>query len=68
MSGIVTLNNNVRIKRDGNELNGENAIINLNTGVSKLLTSSSANSHYNMNGKKQVTKKRVRGFLVPKRK
>jgi lipopolysaccharide export system protein LptA len=68
VSGIITLNSNVRIKRDGNELNGENAIINLNTGISKLLTSSGANSNSKIKNKQRRSKKRVRGLLLPKRK
>jgi lipopolysaccharide export system protein LptA len=59
-SGIVTLNGNVRMTRDGNQLNGDSAVVNLNTGISKLLTAPGAQS--------PTKKKRVRGYLVPKRK
>ena len=58
-SGIVTLSGNVRISRGKNQLNGDNAIINLNTGVSKLLASN--------NAKAPQKKKRIRGYLMPKR-
>ena len=58
-SGIVTLSGNVRISRGKNQLNGDNAIINLNTGVSKLLASN--------NAKSPQKKKRIRGYLMPKR-
>ena len=71
-TGIVTLNGNVRITRDGNQLNGDNAIINLNTGISKLLTDPGAQSprmeQDNLNNRQPRKKKRVRGLLVPKRK
>ncbi len=71
-AGIVTLNGNVRITRDGNQLNGDNAIINLNTGISKLLTDPGAKSpkpgQNDLNLREPRRKKRVRGLLVPKRK
>lgn len=66
-SGIVTLNGNVRITRDGNQLNGDSAVINLNTGISKLLTDRPVRSSQQSNTQPQK-KKRVRGYLVPKRK
>ena len=61
-SGIATLNGNIRITRDGNQLNGDSAIINLTTGVSKLLTGSATVDKKNQKRKK---KKRVRGYLRP---
>ncbi len=62
-SGIATLDGNIRINRDGSQLNGESAIINLNTGVSKLLTSSGAQSPAQLGDKKPKKRKRVRGYL-----
>jgi lipopolysaccharide export system protein LptA len=67
-SGIATLDGNIRITRDGNQLNGDSAIINLKTGVSKLLTSSNAQSPSSRKDSGQRKKKRVRGYLRPKRK
>ncbi len=71
ISGIVTLNGNVRITRDGNQLNGDSAVINLNTGISKLLTDAAIQSggqkeNKSSNGQPRK-KKRVRGYLVPKK-
>ncbi len=56
-SGIATLTGNVRITRGENQLTGDQAKINLNTGVSRLLTKPG--------GTKK--KKRVRGILAPHR-
>ncbi len=71
-TGIVTLNGNVRITRDGNQLNGDNAIINLNTGISKLLTDPGTQSprpeQNDLNLRQPRKKRRVRGLLVPNRK
>lgn len=71
-SGIVTLNGDVRITRDGNQLNGDYAVINLNTGISKLLTDPGLQSpkgkKNDLNLRQKRKKKRVRGYLVPKRK
>jgi lipopolysaccharide export system protein LptA len=64
ISGIVTLNGDVRISRDGNQLNGDHATINLNTGISKLLSAPVTASPKSSSRKK----KRVRGYLVPKTK
>ena len=63
ISGIATLTGNVRITRGLNQLAGDRAEINVNTGVSKLLTDpgpSLANG-----GKKR--KRRVRGLILPRR-
>ena len=57
-SGIITLSGDVRISKGKNQLNGDNAIINLNTGISKLLV--------NNNSKSPQKKKRIRGYLMPK--
>ena len=38
-TGIATLTGNVRLTKCDNQLNGEKAEINLNTGISKLLAS-----------------------------
>ena len=35
-SGIATLTGSVKITRGQNQLNGESAVVNLNTGVSRL--------------------------------
>ena len=56
-SGIATLTGNVRIMRGKNLLAGERAEINLNTGISRLLTAPGAQSSSN----------RVRGLLLPRR-
>jgi len=64
-SGIATLNGNVRITRNGNQLNGDSAIINLTTGVSKLLTDPVGQSSTNIKNRKLQKKKRVRGYLRP---
>lgn len=37
LKGTATLNGNVRITRGKNQLNGERAVVNLNTGISRLL-------------------------------
>ena len=55
-SGIATLTGNVRITRGQNQLTGDQAEINLNAGVSRLLTKP---------GRKK--KKRVSGILSPHR-
>ena len=65
-SGIATLDGNVRITRDGNQLNGNNAVINLTTGVSKLLTAPFAKPPLSNRSRKTKTRKRVRGYLRPK--
>ena len=49
-SGIAYLNGSVKITRGQNQLNGENAEVNLNTGVSRLYGSGQQN---------------VKGYLVP---
>jgi lipopolysaccharide export system protein LptA len=64
-SSIATLDGNVRITRDGNQLNGDSAIINLTTGVSKLLTNPVAQSATDKKNQKLQKKKRVRGYLRP---
>jgi lipopolysaccharide export system protein LptA len=64
-SSIATLDGNVRITRDGNQLNGDSAIINLTTGVSKLLTDPVAQSATDKKNQKLQKKKRVRGYLRP---
>ncbi len=66
-SGIATLDGNIRISRDGNQLNGDSAIINLKTGVSKLLTNAGAKSLPNNKNRNQRKRKRVRGYLLPKK-
>ena len=66
-SGIATLDGNVRLNRDGNQLNGQSAIINLNTGISKLLTSSYLQSPSQSGNQKPKKRKRVRGYLRPRK-
>jgi len=66
ISGIVNLYGNVRITRENNQLNGDHAIINLKTGISKLLTDPGAQSADDVLNNKPRQKKRVRGYLVPK--
>jgi len=58
-SGIATLTGNVRINRCDNQFAGDRAEINLNTGVSKLLTGPGGQSAG------QPGSPRVRGLLVP---
>ena len=58
-SGIATLKKNVSIIREDSILNGDKAEINLNTGVSKLLTVRDVGS--------RGRKKRVRGLIYPQR-
>ena len=65
-SGIATLDGNIRITRDGNQLNGDNAVINLTTGISKLLTNPVAQSPSSSKNQKMRKRKRVRGYLRPK--
>ena len=59
-SGVATLSGNVTITRGDNVLNGERAVINLNTGISKLLTVNNLKSS-------PQKKKRIRGLIYPKR-
>ena len=59
-SGIATLSKNVFITRGDNILSGDKAEINLNTGISKLLT-------VNRLGSSRRNKK-VRGLIFPQRK
>lgn len=56
-TGIATLTGNVRIVRGDNLLAGERAEINLNTGISRLLTAPGAQSGSG----------RVQGLLLPQR-
>jgi lipopolysaccharide export system protein LptA len=56
-TSIAMMSGNVRITRGQNQLNGDFAEVNLNTGISKLLTSADSS------GEKQ----RVRGLFVPQR-
>jgi lipopolysaccharide export system protein LptA len=64
-SSIATLDGNVRITRTGSQLSGDSAIINLNTGVSRLLTNPVSQSSTGKKNQKFQKKKRVRGFLRP---
>ena len=57
-SGTAKLTSNVTITRGKSILNGDQAVINLNTGISKLLTLDKLRS-----GKR--TGKRVRGLIFP---
>jgi lipopolysaccharide export system protein LptA len=54
-TGIATLTGDVRISRGQNQLNGEFAEVNMNTGVSKVRAAPAANA----------ARDRVRGLLVP---
>jgi lipopolysaccharide export system protein LptA len=66
VSGIAVLVGNVRITRGQNQLAGDRAEINVNTGISKLLTDPgpSSGSDGATPGKR---KKRVRGLIRPRR-
>ena len=55
MEGLATLSGNVKITRGENQLNGAVAEVNLNTGISRLLSNRGA-----QNGS------RVRGLFTPK--
>ena len=59
-SGIATLSKNVFITRGDNILSGDKAEINLNTGISKLLTVNRLGS--------SPRNKKVRGLIFPQRK
>ena len=59
-SGIATLTGNITITREDSVLTGDQAEVNLNTGVSKLLTTDTVQS-----GAKK--KKRIRGFIYPQK-
>ncbi|MEE2761755.1 MAG: LptA/OstA family protein [Pseudomonadota bacterium] len=63
ISGIATLIGNVRITRGQNQLAGDKAEINVNTGISKLLTDHGPSSE--VSGTKR--KRRVRGLILPSR-
>ena len=65
-SSIATLDGNVRITRGSNQLNGDSAVINLTTGVSKLLTNPVAQSPTGIGNRKIQKRARVRGYLRPK--
>ena len=60
-SGTVKLTKNVTITRGDSILNGDQAIINLNTGISKLLTVDKLRS-------RKRKRKRVRGLIFPHKK
>jgi lipopolysaccharide export system protein LptA len=55
-TSIAMMSGNVRITRGQNQLNGDFAEVNLNTGISRLLTSSDSGGD-----------KRVRGLFVPQK-
>lgn len=55
-TGIATLIGSVKITRGENQLNGDRAVVDLNTGVSRLTA-----------GGNGGTKSRVRGLLVPEK-
>ena len=57
-TGIATLTGSVKITRDDNQLNGEIAEINMNTGVSRILAGA----------KKDGESKPVRALIIPTRK
>ena len=59
-SGIATLVGNIAITRSDSILTGDHAEVNLNTGVSKLLTANPVDSE----AKK---KRRIRGLIYPKK-
>ncbi len=56
-NGVATLVGDVRITRGQNQLNGEVAEVNLNTGVSRMLSA----------GRGEQAKSRVRGLFVPEK-
>ena len=60
-SGTATLTSNVTITRGDSVLNGDRAVINLRTGISKLLTVNKLKSQTRR-------KKRVRGLIFPQKK
>ena len=56
-TGIAMMSDNVRITRGDNQLNGDFAEVNLNTGISRLLTRSEGNATA-----------QVRGLFIPQKK
>ncbi|NQV57535.1 MAG: hypothetical protein HQ503_16860 [Rhodospirillales bacterium] len=65
-SGMATLVGNVRITRGGSQLAGDKAEINVNTGISKLLTDNGPSSGSG-GPQSEKPKKRVRGLILPQR-
>lgn len=63
--GIATLTGGVKITRGENQLNGEYAEVNLNTGVSRLLAAPQGRNP--AQGQTRAQGERVRGLLVPDR-
>jgi len=59
-SGIATLTGNITITREDSILTGDQAEVNLNTGISKLLTVDTVQSE-------PKKKKRIRGFIYPQK-
>lgn len=59
-TGIVTLTGSVKLTRNENQLNGGYAVVNLNTGISKLFA--------NVPGQAGGGQNRVQGLFVPERK
>jgi len=59
-SGIVTITGAVTLTRQDNKLNGEYAVVNLNTGVSKLYPT--------IPGSASNGQQRVKGFFTPQQK
>ena len=57
-SGVATLAGNITITRADSILTGDQAEVNLNTGISKLLTGNRVKT-------KSRTKKRIRGLIYP---
>jgi lipopolysaccharide export system protein LptA len=66
ISGIAVLTGDVRITRGQNQLAGDKAKINVNTGISKLLTDPGPSSALE-GGKPGKRKRRVRGLILPQR-
>jgi lipopolysaccharide export system protein LptA len=59
-SGIVTVTGSVKITRDENQLDGEYAVVNLNTGISRIFPVAP--------GSPQTSDRRVKGLFVPQKK
>jgi lipopolysaccharide export system protein LptA len=58
-TGIVTVSGSVKLTRGGNQLNGPYAVVNLNTGISKLLSAPPGG---------KAEDRQVKGLFIPQKK
>lgn len=66
-TGIATVTGSVKITRDGNELTGGYAHVNMNTGISKLFGTTPGKSGPGKSGPGQSGDGRVRGVFTPEK-